>query len=107
MNRDLVDKVVNAVLYEGYILYPYRASSPKNQRERFTFGRVYPVAYSKTQDDVEPSMMQAQVLATVAEGDGISLNVCVRFLQPIRREIGTLASPIDDWVEGSEPAYEV
>ena len=35
MNRELVDKVVHAVLYEGYILYPYRASSKKNQRERF------------------------------------------------------------------------
>ena len=31
MNRELVEKVVNAVLYEGYILYPYRASSKKNR----------------------------------------------------------------------------
>ncbi len=46
MNRELVDKVVRAVLYEGYILYPYRASSKKNQRERFTFGRNYPKRYS-------------------------------------------------------------
>jgi hypothetical protein len=29
MNRELVDNVVNAVLYEGYILYPYRAVSKK------------------------------------------------------------------------------
>jgi hypothetical protein len=29
MNATLVEKVVNAVLYEGYILYPYRASSKK------------------------------------------------------------------------------
>ena len=47
MNRELVDKVVHAVLYEGYILYPYRASSKKNQRERFTFGRVYPKQYAQ------------------------------------------------------------
>ena len=40
MNRQLVANVVNAVLYEGYILYPYRAVSKKNQRERFTFSRV-------------------------------------------------------------------
>ena len=49
MNAALVEKVVNAVLYEGYILYPYRASSKKN-RERFTFGRVYPEDYSVAQE---------------------------------------------------------
>jgi hypothetical protein len=30
MNRELIDNVVNALLYEGYILYPYRAASKKN-----------------------------------------------------------------------------
>ena len=49
MNAALVDQVVAAVLYEGYILYPYRASSKKN-RQRFTFGRVYPEAYSRAQE---------------------------------------------------------
>jgi len=29
MNRELVDNVVNAVLYEGYILYPYRRCGKK------------------------------------------------------------------------------
>ena len=53
MNRELVEKLVNAVLYEGYILYPYRASSKKN-RERFTFGRVYPEDYSVAQHGAEP-----------------------------------------------------
>ena len=53
MNTTLVEKVVNAVLYEGYILYPYRASSKKN-RERFTFGRVYPEDYSIAQHGAEP-----------------------------------------------------
>ena len=62
MNRGLVDKLVNAVLYEGYILYPYRASSKKNQRERFTFGRVYPKAYSDAQAGAEPSAMQTECL---------------------------------------------
>jgi hypothetical protein len=41
VNEELVDRIVHAVLYEGYILYPYRASAKKN-RQRFTFGRVYP-----------------------------------------------------------------
>ena len=61
MNTALVEKVVNAVLYEGYILYPYRASSKKN-RERFTFGRVYPEDYSIAQHGAEPSVMQTECL---------------------------------------------
>ena len=48
MNQNLLEKIVNAVLYEGYILYPYRASSKKN-RQRFTFGRNYPEDYSIAQ----------------------------------------------------------
>jgi hypothetical protein len=37
----LAQKVADAVLYEGYVLYPYRASSSKNQ-VRFQFGVVAP-----------------------------------------------------------------
>ncbi len=36
--------VANAVLYEGYLLYPYTASAPKN-RIRWQFGVVVPRAY--------------------------------------------------------------
>ena len=61
MNPSTVDKIADAVLYEGYILYPYRASSRKN-RQRFTFGRVYPEAYSKAQSDAEPFLMQTECL---------------------------------------------
>jgi hydrogenase maturation protease len=57
MNAQRLDQIVNAVLYEGYVLYPYRPSSKKNQRERFTFGRVYPPAYSVAQAGREPCAM--------------------------------------------------
>jgi len=43
MNRQTVDGIANAVLYEGYILYPYRPAT-KN-RQRWTFGGLYPEAY--------------------------------------------------------------
>ena len=45
MNRALVDPIANAVLYEGYILYPYRPAV-KN-RQRWTFGGLYPEAYCR------------------------------------------------------------
>ena len=41
MNTKSVDAIANAVLYEGYMLYPYRPSSVKN-RQRFNFGVLYP-----------------------------------------------------------------
>ena len=41
MNAKLVEDIANAVLYEGYMLYPYRPSSVKN-RQRWNFGVVYP-----------------------------------------------------------------
>ena len=37
---DGVGKIAQAVLYEGYLLYPYRPST-KN-RQRWTFGGIYP-----------------------------------------------------------------
>ena len=41
MNIKKVEKIADAVLYEGYMLYPYRASAVKNQ-QRFNFGVLYP-----------------------------------------------------------------
>ena len=71
-----VDKIVNAVLHEGYILYPYRASSKKNQRERFTFGRVYPRDYSEAQEGREPCLMQTGCLVRNESRDGILPRQC-------------------------------
>ena len=41
MSRSRVEAIANAVLYEGYALYPYRPSSVKNRR-RFNFGVLAP-----------------------------------------------------------------
>ena len=55
-----VESVVQAVLYEGYMLYPYRPSSVKN-RQRWTFGGVYPHAYSQASGS-DPWLMQSEFL---------------------------------------------
>ena len=91
MNQKLVDTVVHAVLYEGYILYPYRASARKN-RQRFTFGRVYPEPYSLAENGAEPCSMQTQCLLESAPS--AHLEITVRFLQPMERDIGALAAPL-------------
>ncbi len=49
MSRSRVDAVANAVLYEGYALYPYRPSSVKNRR-RFNFGVLAPRAAVERED---------------------------------------------------------
>lgn len=87
MSSTLVDKVAEAVLYEGYILYPYRVSSKKN-RERFTFGRIYPEDYSEAQHGGEAYIMQTECVAR-RMGDEASITGRVRFLQPMAREVCT------------------
>ncbi|HVU99803.1 MAG TPA: hypothetical protein VHH88_00480, partial [Verrucomicrobiae bacterium] len=89
MNRALLEEIVQAVLYEGYILYPYRPSSRKNRRERFTFGRVYPEAYSRAQNGAEPCFMQTECLARVS-GHEARVQVAIRFLQPMARDMGVV-----------------
>ncbi len=105
MNSERLEKIVNAVLYEGYILYPYRASSKKN-RQRFTFGRVYPEEYSVAQKGIEPCSMQTEVLVR-AQSPECALNVSVRFLHPMAREVGMLDEPVADLPASSEPKFQL
>src|SRR6266852_9994007 len=46
MSFERARKIADAVLYEGYLLYPYRASARKNQL-RFQFGVLVPRAWSE------------------------------------------------------------
>ena len=54
-------KVADAVLYEGYVLYPYRASSAKNQT-RWQFGVIMPPGYVAT-DSSERCATRSHVAA--------------------------------------------
>jgi hypothetical protein len=64
--------LADAVMYEGYMLWPYRPSALKNQR-RWTFGCVFPPAWTAIHPD-DACLMQTQVLV-----DG-EPSVTVRFL---------------------------
>src|SRR6185436_1637009 len=59
---DSVERVADAVLYEGYVLYPYRASAAKNQY-RWQFGVVAPRA---PHEDGEPWFAQTECLVAPA-----------------------------------------
>jgi hydrogenase maturation protease len=90
MRLDHVDAIANAVLYEGYILYPYRPSSLKNQ-QRWTFGAVFPRDYAEVEGG-DPWVMQTQCL--VRGQNGTPIEIRARFLHFIRRQIGRLPAPV-------------
>src|ERR1700739_2346366 len=92
MNLHQVNKIVDAVLYEGYILSPYRPSSKKN-RQRFTSGRVYPHDYSVAQKGAEPFLMRTQCLAK-SQNVEARIEVTVRFLHLMTREVLRLPKPL-------------
>ncbi|HTL31220.1 MAG TPA: hydrogenase maturation protease [Tepidisphaeraceae bacterium] len=91
MNQSMVDNIVRAVLYEGYILYPYRKST-KNEH-RWTFGGIFPAAYPS-----EPHATQTQFLI---RGDSSSrLSIRLQFLQAIEKKE-------KDWQEAIERSIPV
>lgn len=83
MNDNVVERIANAVLYEGYMLYPYRPSAVKNQ-QRFNFGVLYPREYCGTQEGSDNWQMQTECL--VIGNAATPLEVKVRFLQLISKE---------------------
>jgi len=78
--EDPTRAIADAVLYEGYALWPYRRSALKNQR-RWTFGGVYPPAHTAAHPD-DACLMRAQVRCD----DPRTVDVTVRFLHVVARE---------------------
>ncbi|PXX12014.1 hypothetical protein [Mycolicibacterium moriokaense] len=99
---DRARAVADAVLYEGYLLYPYRASSSKNQ-SRWQFGVLGPQGAGDSGIG-EDGTLSAQVLV---RSHGVpSLSGVVRFLQVqhrgAEREIGDdHFERVDELVAGS------
>ena len=79
MNFEPLEQIANAVMYEGFLLYPYRKSSVKNQ-QRWQFGTIGPVG------GADCTMMQTECL--IEGGNETTVHLKVRFLQgEIEREI--------------------
>jgi hypothetical protein len=77
-------RIADAVLLEGYVLYPYRASAPKN-RYRFTFGVLAPRAWSEA-GGCEPWWLECQCLVA-PDRPGAEVAGTLRFLQACRRRV--------------------
>ncbi|TXS54317.1 hypothetical protein [Streptomyces sp. t39] len=75
-------QVADAVLFEGYVLYPYRASAAKN-RLRWQFGVLVPPSWSARAD--EHDFQHTECL--MEPRAGAELAVEVRFLRAQRRTV--------------------
>jgi hypothetical protein len=87
---DLVRRIADAVLYEGYLLWPYSSSALKNQ-QRFTFGGIYPPAWE------DRSATQVQML--LEGGEDTEVEIRARFLHVVKRQVlkrGVSVVPVDE-----------
>ncbi|HEX5501868.1 MAG TPA: hypothetical protein VFW96_04565 [Thermomicrobiales bacterium] len=85
---DPLEQLVATVLYEGYVLWPYRRSATKN-RQRWTFGVVAPRAYSEASGGADPWLMQTECLVA---GAAPAVAVEVRFLHVVERRVARVTA---------------
>nr|WP_256216264.1 hypothetical protein [Streptomyces sp. Ag109_O5-10] len=85
--------VADAVLYEGYLLYPYRRSSPKN-RARWQFGVLFPRDWAEADGPVSPGVsgsadswyQRTECLLRVNRPDAV-VRLRVRYLQLQHKQV--------------------
>ncbi|MBS4727030.1 hypothetical protein MSM1_01140 [Mycobacterium sp. SM1] len=106
-NWDRVRAVADAVLYEGYLLYPYRATSGKNQ-SRWQFGVLGPPGAAEAGIG-EDDRLSAQFLMSAS-----AIRLVVRFLQLQHRgaerdtghhryqPVDELSTPAGTWLSWDE-----
>ncbi|OBK75185.1 hypothetical protein [Mycobacterium sp. 1274761.0] len=100
---DRARAVADAVLYEGYLLYPYRANSQKNQI-RWQFGVLGPAGAAHAGLGEDDSLA-AQIL--IAPGTRPTVSIKLRFLQLQHRGVEKAQNdgrfePVDELVSGSQ-----
>jgi hypothetical protein len=95
-SMDLAREVADAVLYEGYLLYPYRASARKNQ-VRFQWGVLVPPAYAAAGHGEHASSLSECLLEP---GTDPVLHIRLRFLQLQHRSGGD--GPVPEFDEAVE-----
>jgi hydrogenase maturation protease len=103
MSTAPVERIADALLYEGYMLYPYRPSSVKN-RQRFNFGVLLPEAWIEGHPGgSERAFLQMECLLL---GNGsTTLTVRVRFLQLVERL--TIRDVAESWHEAVDRVVQL
>lgn len=97
---DVAQGVADAVLYEGYLLYPYRASARKNQN-RWQWGVLVPAAYAAAGHG-EHAGSRTELL--LEPGVDPVLHLRLRFLQLQHRSGGD--GPVPEFDEAVEREFD-
>ncbi|CAN5599628.1 hypothetical protein BH24ACT15_BH24ACT15_29680 [soil metagenome] len=111
---EVARQIADAVMYEGYVLFPYRASALKN-RFRWQWGVVIPPAQVAL-GDTEPGEVSAEVL--IRTTPGTTVQATARFLhidlrqmydrdgRPVE-ELEVDGDPVPTWEEGHEQQVSI
>jgi hypothetical protein len=113
VNFSGVEQIAAAILYEGYILYPYRPTAIKN-RQRWNFGTLYPRDYAETQRPAETYQFFVECLALVDAEAALDVKIsCLQLLRelndPPARDGDNFRSPTDrslEWEQAVERTWE-
>lgn len=92
--------LADTVLYEGYVLYPYRAGADKN-RVRWQWGVLMPPDVVE-RDGSERSMSTSEV---IIDGPVRSVRILARFLQVIERTVHDRSGAAVDRLETPDAIY--
>jgi hypothetical protein len=103
MTLSLARLAADAVLYEGYLLYPYRSTAAKNQ-VRWQFGVLGPPGAADAGIG-EESGLAVQCLVRAEDG-AAAVSVHLRFLQVQRRQVDRARddggfAPVDELASGA------
>src|SRR5262245_45376179 len=104
MNFAAVQPIADALLYEGYLLYPYRPSSVKN-RQRWTFGRLCPQTCGQVHSGAEVGALRADCL--VIGDDQTAFEARVRFLHPVECRWSGAAPDEPGWQEATAREVDI
>lgn len=103
MNEDPVEAIARAVLYQGYVLWPYR-SSARRSRQQVDLGGLYPPGFCSTTRQGDRWALRCECLV---EGSlQAEVSVEVRFLHLVRRQVlqrmREVERPVDELRAGGE-----
>lgn len=103
MSTEHLEQVARTLLYEGYLLWPYRRSAIKNRR-RWTIGGVYPPDFEGAAGSGDAAELICECLL---EGDAAPvLELRVRFLHRVMRQVavwdGAQLIEVDELQVGAE-----
>jgi hypothetical protein len=92
------ERLAHALMFEGYVLYPYRRSSLKNM-QRFSFGTLQQSARC-VPGTSDASSLRVECLV---RGAAPVIDLSVRFLQHVRRDD---TDSVEPWIEAVERRCE-